>query len=367
MKKSTLMALMAGVLLTLAACQPSLPPQQKYVVEGEVSDSSANGKTIYLMRYDDQAHIDSTVISHNHFTFKGQIDTAVFCRIDVTRREFANLILEGGHIRVNLQNYNAPEGTPLNEAYARLNQQEDSLLQEMTEAAQECRERYKSPDEFAVRWAALRKERGWDDHSKAEAFFRQHNNDVLGYTFLYTNAFQSIPMTEQKALLLSSGPWLKSRRLVQTLLAEIEAQENTAEGKPYADIKGKDINGNDLSLSDFIGKGNYVLLNMWASWCGPCKEEIPNLAILHNRYKDKGLTVVGLFTWDRKENLLKAIEKEKITWSQIIDAEQQATKTYGVSGIPHIILFSPDGTILKRDLRGQNMIKTIENILKNKQ
>ena len=107
-------------------------------------------------------------------------------------------------------------------------------------------------------------------------------------------------------------------------------------------------------------------MDMWASWCGPCKGEIPNLARLHNQYKDKGLTVIGLFVWDKQENLKKAMESEGITWPQIVDKESKSTQMYGVDGIPHIILFSPDGTILKRNLRGDAMIKTVEEIMNRK-
>jgi thiol-disulfide isomerase/thioredoxin len=135
---------------------------------------------------------------------------------------------------------------------------------------------------------------------------------------------------------------------------------------PYTDITGTDADGKPIALSDFIGKGNYVLMDMWASWCGPCKGEIPNLARLHNQYKDKGLTVIGLFVWDKQENLKKAMESEGITWPQIVDEESKSTQVYGVDGIPHIILFSPDGTILKRNLRGDAMIKTVEEIMNRK-
>ena len=136
---------------------------------------------------------------------------------------------------------------------------------------------------------------------------------------------------------------------------------------PYTDITGTDADGKPIALSDFIGKGNYVLMDMWASWCGPCKGEIPNLARLHNQYKDKGLTVIGLFVWDKQENLKKAMESEGITWPQIVDEESKSTQMYGVDGIPHIILFSPDGTILKRNLRGDAMIKTVEEIMNHNQ
>ena len=91
-----------------------------YTVEGVVSDSSANGKTIYMMRYDDSRRLDSTVVKDNRFTFTGSVDTASLCRIDVSRTAFANLVLESGKITVDLENYNQPSGTPLNDALARI-------------------------------------------------------------------------------------------------------------------------------------------------------------------------------------------------------------------------------------------------------
>lgn len=365
MNKAIFIQLIAGGLLTLSACHPS-QSSQDYVIEGMVRDSSANGKTIYLMRYDDQANIDSTVVQDNRFTFKGQIDTAVFCRIDVTRHEYSNLILEGGHIQADLESHNAPEGTPMNEKYARISHLEDSLIQILDKTYQAYQKKCKDANEFSEQWEAFWKELEQDQSDKAKAFFRKHNNDALGYSLIYSFSFDLIPKPEQKELMLAAGPWMKSQQVVKQRLVEIEALEKTAEGKTFTDIKGIDLQGDSIALSDFIGKGNYVLMDIWASWCGPCKEEIPNLAKLHERFKDKGLAVIGLFTWDSKENLPKAMKKEKITWPQIIDENQQAMKLYGVNGIPHIILFSPDGTILKRNLRGENMIHTIDKIFDKK-
>ena len=89
---------------------------------------------------------------------------------------------------------------------------------------------------------------------------------------------------------------------------------------------------------------------------------------VHNLYKDKGLTVLGIFVWDDIKNLQPAIEEEKITWAQIIDTEKVSTTLYGVSGIPSIMLIGPDGTILERDaaVRGENMKPTIEKYLLKK-
>ena len=137
----------------------------------------------------------------------------------------------------------------------------------------------------------------------------------------------------------------------------------TVPGQPFpTGIVLKDREGRTVDFATF--KGKYVYIDMWASWCAPCKAEIPNLRELHNTYKDKGLTVLGLFVWDKKENLKKAMEEEGIDWPQLFDKDMTAPQIYGVSGIPHIILFAPDGTILMRRLRGQHMIDVVNEVMK---
>lgn len=350
----------------LYACSPS-PHSTEYSVTGVVSDSSANGKKIYILRYDDNRNIDSTIIENNQFTFKGQVDTASYCRIDVDRGVYANFILENGNIRVDLQKHNQPSGTPLNDKVAQLALAEDSINELINLRRQEIMEQCGNDklafDSQMKEFVKLQKESIAD---KCAALYEGHWDDAFGYTLLYSQLFDFTPIEQQKVLLGKFGNWLKSTNTVQRISKKIEAQEKTAEGMPYINITGTDAEGKTIALSDFIGKGNYVLMDMWASWCGPCKGEIPNLARLHNKYKDKGLTVIGLFVWDNQENLKKAMDSEGVTWPQIFDKENKSTQMYGVDGIPHIILFSPDGTILKRNLRGDMMIKTVEEIMNRK-
>ena len=163
------------------------------------------------------------------------------------------------------------------------------------------------------------------------------------------------------------GPWLRNKKRVKSLIEQVNAQQATAEGKIFSDVKGSDVDGNIVSLSDYVGKGNYVLIDFWASWCSPCHKEIPNLKQLHQKYKDKGLTVIGVYVWDSAENMKTALKEEQITWPQIVDSEDEATYTYGVTTIPHIILFGPDGTILKRDIRGERMIRTVSKYFEAEQ
>lgn len=119
-----------------------------------------------------------------------------------------------------------------------------------------------------------------------------------------------------------------------------------------------------LSLSDFVGKGKYVLVDFWASWCGPCRREIPNLIKIYDQYKGDKFDVIGVATWDKPADTEKAIEQLGIKYPQIMNAQQAGSKAYGITGIPEIILFGPDGTILKRGLRGEKMEQAIADILK---
>lgn len=359
--------LCVGFLAMLCACQPA-QQGNKYTVTGELEDSAHHGKKVYIMRYDDNKYIDSTFIEGNKFVFEGEVDTASFCRIDVSRNAFANFILEGGDVKVDLKTHVYPSGTPQNDEMSRIAKEEADLYAELARKMEEVKKQYEGDDakiDEAIKKqkeefkATLRK--------RCEELYAHHNDDAVGFYLVYSMFFDALDVDGKLEISSTFGPWLKSQKMVKELLVRVNAFKNTAEGMPFTDIKGKDAEGNPVALSDYVGKGNYVLLDMWASWCGPCKGEIPNLLKLHNQYKDKGLTVLGLFVWDKEENLKKAMEEEGIVWPQIVSVENMdATNSYGVDGIPHIILFAPDGTILKRNLRGQNMIDTVDEVMKKK-
>ena len=135
------------------------------------------------------------------------------------------------------------------------------------------------------------------------------------------------------------------------------------DGKMFKDFEAE-YEGKVTKLSDYVGKGKYVLVDFWASWCGPCRMEIPNLIAVYNKYKGEKFEVLGVATWDEPDATKQAIEELGIPYPQILNAQKAGSDAYGISGIPQIILFAPDGKIVKRDLRGEAIEKAVADVLK---
>ena len=143
-------------------------------------------------------------------------------------------------------------------------------------------------------------------------------------------------------------PSLKEYKRVAKLLEAAGNKEKTSVGHKFTDFTIENDSVKQ-SLSDYVGRGKPVLVDFWASWCGPCIRETKVIKEILGEYGTKGLEVLGVAVWDEPENTLQAVEKHKLPWPQIINAQSVPTDLYGISGIPCIILFGPDGTILSRD------------------
>ena len=135
------------------------------------------------------------------------------------------------------------------------------------------------------------------------------------------------------------------------------------EGDMFKDF-AVEYDGKTIRLSDYVGRGKYVLVDFWASWCGPCRAEIPNIINMHEKYKDRNFTALGVAVNDKPEATLRAIESDKITYPQILNSQNIALSVYGFNAIPEIILFAPDGTIVARGLRGDSIEKKLAEIFK---
>ena len=170
---------------------------------------------------------------------------------------------------------------------------------------------------------------------------------------------------ELSAILADLCPELQQHRFVLGIQESVNARLETAPGKMFKDFTVNTVVGQTRSippqpkyaqvkLSDYVGKGKYILLDFWSPWCGPCKREMPNIKTVYEKYAAKGFDVVSIAVWERQpvEVTINTAAELGMTWNQINNAGGEPAAIYGVEGIPHLILFGPDGTILERGFHG---------------
>lgn len=191
---------------------------------------------------------------------------------------------------------------------------------------------------------------------------KKHKDDPMSF-YYFLQYYSLFDNAGQLELINDISDKWGEEEMIANLKTALEKQSASQEGNMFIDFEAE-YEGKVQKLSDYVGKGSYVLVDFWASWCAPCRAEIPNLIKAYNDYKDKGLVVLGVATWDKPEDTMRAIEELEIPYPQIMNAQNAGSDAYGIEGIPEIILFAPDGKIEARGLRGSAIEARLKNIYK---
>ena len=341
------------------------PKAGNYRIDG-IAPADANGQWVYLYKPSGQGASDSVQIANGRFTLERAVaEDGLIAHLVIPRSYNLSFIPEEGIIKADLAAI-AATGTALNDLHA-----------------QKAKVREALETETRGRLKAIRADKNLDDKAKeeaqekivnefygkikplAEADLKEHSNDAIGLIALQTLlGMEDVNVAKAEALLQQAGDRLRAEESITKMVERLRRVEATQAGAQFVDFEGVDDANKAVRLSDYVGKGHYVLVDFWASWCGPCRREIAHLKKVRDTYTDKGLVILGTVVWDEMEDHLKAMKELEITWPQIFN-KTEATELYGIAGIPQIILFDPAGKIVARDLRGEEINKLLDKALQD--
>ena len=356
MMKRIIPAIFAVILA--AACNQAKP----YQIDGTYTKD--DGTEVYLIDQNGSDTLGVTAVKDGKFAFSGKLSAPAYVSVG-NGKERVRIILEPGTATVNIDERTA-SGLPKMDAINAYNKVFYGFDKERREARKALTDRKDqiSPAEFNAAWDQLNAV--WKEKKTAlcDSMIRANKDNLVSAIVL-----NDLAMVDSDAFLdlceVVSEP-VRKHTLVSTPYDRVKAMAETAPGMLFKDytVPGGNPDGTDVKLSDYVGKGKYILLDHWASWCGPCKAEIPYIRAAYDAFHGDRFDVVSIAVSDKREDTEAALEKLDMPWNQILDAGKIANEIYGVNAIPHLILFAPDGTILRRDLRGEQISSALEEILK---
>jgi thiol-disulfide isomerase/thioredoxin len=357
-----------GGRILLGAAESSAP--NGYTINGTITGQSTG--FIYLIHYgkSETPDVDSTVVKDGKFVFKGKLPSPqlYFIKKGVKDNSAAlGFFLENTAITIRADIDSLDKGAVTGSASNKIYQEWSLLWEGIRNKAGVLYKRsdvaYKAKDTVTAQQVTIDfKKLDVELDSTVEFFVKKYPNTAVA-AMVIEDRYISYPFPDKAAKAL---PWLGEVAKKSTYGVNIQTTLNKVRKTGIGStpqITMADTSGTLVKLSDY--KGKVVMVDFWASWCGPCRKENPNVVKAYKKYHDKGFEIIGVSLDTDKKAWLKAVNADGLTWTHISDLKgwkSAPVQEFGITGVPTSFIVDKDGKVIAKDLRGEDLDKKLDEV-----
>lgn len=344
---------------------------QDFVVTGKIKNLD-NG-LVYLKKFTGTGYetVDSSTVENGVFSFKGSLEQPELCRIYLYKSDdYVPVFVENANISVNFDFNNTDTvevvGSASHDLLKLFWNATDSIENSMKPLSDAYDLAGENGEMDKLNKLELQIDSAYKEYyNYIKKFVKDNSSSAVAAYVLYKYLSHDLELSELEALTNSLDTNLLKSVYGVYLNEQIKIMQRTEIGQVAPEINLPDVDNKPIQLSAFAGK--YVFIDFWASWCPPCRNENPSVVKAFKKYNAKGFTILGVSLDKNRDNWIKAIKDDHLTWTHVSDLkwwDNEAAKLYGIRSIPSNYLIDPKGVIIAKNLYGANLEKKLAEIFK---